>query len=928
MRFLNPLNRFRQYLRPSQQGKRPEKSQRRLCIEELEGRIVLSTLFIDASGNATLTGSTFPTGDSITLSNQTVAGVESRTFTDALETITVTGPGEIHCGGSGTHTVTCFGAGSISSISVIPGGLNDVLDVKGTDVPTTFTPSTLDTIKVEVQTLTTGGFSNLNIRKPVTVNANTTFGSVLNVNVDDSADSSSHHWTLSNTAISSEFGTLINYTQPAFTTLNVTLTGSNVSPTGSANLFNVTNTPASDFFVGGSMTINTGSATNAVTVQATSGPLTIQGHGGNDAVDIGGALQSVANILRSVTVRDTAATTTLGVDDFADTTPHSAVTLSNTALIGLAPAPIFYQASGLAPTQSLEVTTGQAPDTITITNTPLFTSLGVSNSTGTEQVNVQGITGELIVQPSGGFTGALTAVVGSPVATGGDTLANINGLVDFTEYSNTNLIVDDSGDPTGRTVKLADLGLGLSTDNGVITGLAKNATIGYSPSDLFDNSTVTVKGGSGGNVFNIANTTLFHSLTTIDGGNGGDMFNVTTTQGALTINTGTGSNHVNIRGTVIDSVANTPDSLNVVGHGGKDTVTVGSLAPALGGTLANLFGPVNVSNTTSSTALVVDDSKDSMPRKMVIQPNFVNFVGIGQPIEFPRTNSGVKSIDVFGGTSDTFDIANVFTPETQLTLHGGPGTNTLISGSLFNGWTITGTNAGTLQDTIAFENIQNLVGSPVANSQDIFVFDDRAGVTGSIQGGSGFKSIATLDYSKYTTAVTVDLKLHLATGVGSAAGLPGRVSNVQNVTGGQGTNIIVGDGNNNVLQGGSGRSILISGGGLSTLQAGSGEAVLVGGHYVLDTDLNALDHLMAEWARTDLGTPTDPTGYLARVAHLLAGGGKNDPFLLNNSTVIPDPGTQTLTTGAGLDFVLFDSSDILTHPPKVVNGVKEIFLPV
>jgi len=403
MRFLNPLNRFRQYLRPSQQGKRPEKSQRRLCIEELEGRIVLSTLFIDASGNATLTGSTFPTGDSITLSNQTVAGVESRTFTDALETITVTGPGEIHCGGSGTHTVTCFGAGSISSISVIPGGLNDVLDVKGTDVPTTFTPSTLDTIKVEVQTLTTGGFSNLNIRKPVTVNANTTFGSVLNVNVDDSADSSSHHWTLSNTAISSEFGTLINYTQPAFTTLNVTLTGSNVSPTGSANLFNVTNTPASDFFVGGSMTINTGSATNAVTVQATSGPLTIQGHGGNDAVDIGGALQSVANILGSVTVRDTAATTTLGVDDFADTTPHSAVTLSNTALIGLAPAPIFYQASGLAPTQSLEVTTGQAPDTITITNTPLFTSLGVSNSTGTEQVNVQGITGELIVQPSGGF---------------------------------------------------------------------------------------------------------------------------------------------------------------------------------------------------------------------------------------------------------------------------------------------------------------------------------------------------------------------------------------------------------------------------------------------------------------------------------------------------------------------------------------------
>jgi hypothetical protein len=927
MRSLNSLNDFRRYLRPSRQRQRPEKSRRRLCIEELEGRIVLSNLFIDASGNATLTGSTSPTGDSITLSDQTVAGVETRTFTDALESITVTGPGSVNCGGSGTHTVTCVGGGSISSISLIPGGLNDVVDVKGTDVPTSFTPSTLDTLKVDVQTLTIGGFSNLNIRKPVAVNR-LTLGSALNVNVDDSADSFTHHWTLSNNTISTEFGTLITYFQPKFTTVNVTLTGSNVSPTGSANDFNVTNTPGLGLFVGGSMTINTGSATNAVTVKATSGPLTIQGHGGNDAVDIGGAAQTVANILGSVTIGDTGATTTLGVDDFNDTTPHSGVSLSDTALTGLAPAPIFYQTSGLAPTQSLQVTTGQAPDTITVTNTPHFAVLGVSNSSGTEQVNVQGVTGELLVQAAGSFKGALTAVVGSPVAGGGDTLANINGLVDFTEYSNTNLIVDDSGDTTSRNVKMDDLGPGLSTDNGVLTGLSQNATVAYSPSDLFDNSTVTVKAGSGGNVFNIADTTLFHSLTTIDGGKGGDTFNVATTQGGLTINAGAGSNHVNIQGTAIDSVANTNDSLNVVGHGGNDVVTVGSPAPALGGTLANLFGPVIVSNTTSSTALVVDDSKDSAPRKVVIQPNFVSFVGIGQPIEFLSGFSGLKSADVFGGTSDTFVMANVLTPATQLTLHGGPGTNALMSGSLFNGWTITGTNAGTLQNTIAFENIQNLVGSPVANSQDDFVFDDQAGVTGSIRGGSGSKSVATLDYSKYTTTVTVDLKLQLATGVGSAAGLPGRVLNVQDVTGGKGTNIIVGDGNNNVLQGGSGRSILISGGGLSTLQGGSGEAVLVGGHYVLDTDLNALDHFMAEWSRTDLGTPKDPTGYLARVAHLLAGGGKNDPFLLNNTTVIPDPGTQTLSTGAGLDFVLFDSSDFVPHPPKVVNGVKEIFLPV
>jgi Ca2+-binding RTX toxin-like protein len=155
--------------------------------------------------------------------------------------------------------------------------------------------------------------------------------------------------------------------------------------------------------------------------------------------------------------------------------------------------------------------------------------------------------------------------------------------------------------------------------------------------------------------------------------------------------------------------------------------------------------------------------------------------------------------------------------------------------------------------------------------------------------------------------LTVNLKTNTATGTGG-------VFNVRNVTGGFITNIIVGDGNNNVLKGGEGRSIIISGGGNSTLQAGSGETILIGGHYLFDTDSNALAHLMAEWSRTDLGTATDPTGYQARVQHLENGGGLNDPFLLNASTVVADAGTQTLTTGFGLDFLIVDAADVLTNP--------------
>jgi Ca2+-binding RTX toxin-like protein len=64
----------------------------------------------------------------------------------------------------------------------------------------------------------------------------------------------------------------------------------------------------------------------------------------------------------------------------------------------------------------------------------------------------------------------------------------------------------------------------------------------------------------------------------------------------------------------------------------------------------------------------------------------------------------------------------------------------------------------------------------------------------------------TLDYSAYTGDVTVDLPLGFATGLG------GGISNIQNVTGSDGNDLLVGDGNANVLVGGTGRNVLIGGG--------------------------------------------------------------------------------------------------------------------
>jgi Ca2+-binding RTX toxin-like protein len=107
----------------------------------------------------------------------------------------------------------------------------------------------------------------------------------------------------------------------------------------------------------------------------------------------------------------------------------------------------------------------------------------------------------------------------------------------------------------------------------------------------------------------------------------------------------------------------------------------------------------------------------------------------------------------------------------------------------------------------------------------------------------------TLDYSQYVGNVTVDLPLGIATG------LTGGISNIRNVTGSQGNDLIVGDANGDVLKGGTGRNVIIGGAGADTLDTSgaSSDNILVGGTTDFDTNLAALDAILAEWTRTDLG---------------------------------------------------------------------------
>ena len=109
----------------------------------------------------------------------------------------------------------------------------------------------------------------------------------------------------------------------------------------------------------------------------------------------------------------------------------------------------------------------------------------------------------------------------------------------------------------------------------------------------------------------------------------------------------------------------------------------------------------------------------------------------------------IDSVGVFGGSVD-----------------GGGGAADVIRGpNEATSWTISGTNSGSLSYDIfgseSFTNIGSLVGG---SDNDNFHFNAGKSVSGFVNGGGGTDA---LDYSAYTSKVSVNLNSQPATGIGS-----------------------------------------------------------------------------------------------------------------------------------------------------------------
>jgi hypothetical protein len=220
--------------------------------------------------------------------------------------------------------------------------------------------------------------------------------------------------------------------------------------------------------------------------------------------------------------------------------------------------------------------------------------------------------------------------------------------------------------------------------------------------------------------------------------------------------------------------------MTLEGHSANNTVNVGNAGSAQG-----IFGAVTIFNSPSRDQVNIDDSADNGNRNVTISTSAVTGLA---PAAINFTPFSVSTLSVLGGSGNNTYTISGGPVSNSVNLTAGVGNNTLIGPSGFAFWNINGNNLGQLDGFVNFFGVRNLTG---ASGNDSFIFADGAGVGGNISAIAGGANL--LDYSAYSTPVTVDLSTNSATGVG------GSVRNIGEVQGGSSHNSLTGNAAGNTL---------------------------------------------------------------------------------------------------------------------------------
>jgi hypothetical protein len=550
---------------------------------------------------------------------------------------------------------------------------------------------------------------------------------------------------------------------------------------------------------------------------------------------------------------------------------------------------------------SLTVNTGRNFEFINVDN-PAFVSTVVNAGPAGNQIAIGGTSAgrTLTVNTGGGTNNSVFFSNNAGV------LANAGNVTVNGQGSGDQLILDDSSLTTSQTYTV--------TANSVSrTGIG---SIRYSGINF-----LRLDSGRAAETVNIEATGA--ARTQINAGPGNNQINVHDASGSLEVNTGisattvdagSAANQLSFTGAVTVKGQGRAARLNVNDQnlGTAETYTITSISLARTGFTGSLSysGLGTLSVNTGMARETVNVPSTSVPATTI------NAGAGGNTINVAATASGVIETINAGPGGDT--ITTTSAQRGPLRVNGQGGTTALIVDDraetaavpYFLGAIVLGRDA-TINGPIIYSglssvqlfmgqaagNVINLNSTAAGVDTQITTMSDRN--VFQVVGGNSFDGPLTLNgsgtdklvYLNFTAPVYVNLQTGEATALTAFSG-------IRDVTGGQGNNILVGDGHGNTLDSSrGGRSLLIAGGSdLSrqgdTLIGSSDEDILIAGFTVYDLDKNALQAILAEWTRTDLS-------YNNRVNDLTTGA--NGVPLLDATTVFSNQANNTLQGNGGLD---------------------------
>jgi uncharacterized repeat protein (TIGR01451 family) len=280
-------------------------------------------------------------------------------------------------------------------------------------------------------------------------------------------------------------------------------------------------------------------------------------------------------------------------------------------------------------------------DVLTMTNSvadPALYEFEVDTLAGSDIVNV-------CATPASIFTEITSDYVSPPPANGPDyvtvgtgTLDGIQGPLDVSDDASTEyLVIDDSADIVGRSITYGD---GPIFYQRSIDGLTPSP-ITFSTADV---SSLVVKGGSGGNTFDVLDT-IPNAVNELDTGAGNDTVHVGFVAGGgpLTIN----------------------------GQAGQDMVDVVFTTSNPGGQAgySNIQAPISVSNAGGPTSLVIDTTAEPAAQTITAGGGVVTVTSqvpnLSSPTSIairyapsdPSSGTGVTQVSLrTGAGADTFNV--------------------------------------------------------------------------------------------------------------------------------------------------------------------------------------------------------------------------------------------------------------------------------